>query len=107
MTDAAGTRWRTQLVRAVRDALGRRRPILHPPPAAVADLSHALGVVVRDVVLTGDEIRGLTAGLLVSHQPVLGRVSFLERLKENASTLGKGNGWPPRSGSGSTCAEAL
>jgi hypothetical protein len=48
-------------------------PILHPPPAAVAAVSHALGVVVRDVVLTADEIRGLTAGLLVSHQPALGR----------------------------------
>ena len=64
-------------------------PILHPPPAAVAAVSNALGVVVRDVVLTADEIRGLTAGLLVSHQPALGRVSLLEWLKENASTLGR------------------
>jgi hypothetical protein len=64
-------------------------PILHAPPAAVAALSHALGVVVRDVVLTADEIRGMTAGLLVSHQPALGRVSLLEWLKENASTLGR------------------
>jgi hypothetical protein len=44
---------------------------------------------VRDVVLTSDEIRGLTAGLLVSHRPALGRVSFLEWLQENASTLGR------------------
>jgi hypothetical protein len=35
------------------------------------------------------EIRGLTAGLLVSHQLALGRVSLLEWLKENASTLGR------------------
>jgi len=33
--------------------------------------------------------RGLTAGLLVSHQPALGQVSFLEWLNENASTLGR------------------
>jgi uncharacterized protein YbjT (DUF2867 family) len=78
-----------QLVRAVRDVLRSRTPILHAPPAAVAALSHALGVVVRDVVLTADEIRGLTAGLLVSHQPALGRISFLEWLQENASTLGR------------------
>jgi uncharacterized protein YbjT (DUF2867 family) len=91
ITDAAGPDTMTyeQLVRAVRDALGRRTPILHAPLAAVAGLSHALGVVVRDVVLTADEIRGLTAGLLVSHQPALGRVSFLQWLKENASTLGR------------------
>jgi uncharacterized protein YbjT (DUF2867 family) len=91
MTDAAGPDTMTyeQLVRAVRNALGRRTPILHAPPAAVAALSRALGVFVRDVVLTDDEIRGLTAGLLVSRQPALGRVSFLEWLKENASTLGR------------------
>ena len=78
-----------QLVRAVRDALGRRTPIWHARPAAVAVMSRALGVVVRDVVLTADEIRGLAAGLLVSHQPALGSVSFLEWLKENGSTLGR------------------
>jgi uncharacterized protein YbjT (DUF2867 family) len=91
ITDAAGPDTMTyeQLVRAVRDALGRRTPIVHASPAAVGALSRALGVFVRDVVLTDDEIRGLTAGLLVSHQPALGRVSFLEWLQENASTLGR------------------
>lgn len=91
ITDAAGPDTMTyeQLVRAVRSALGRRTPILHAPPAAVAGLSHALGVVVRDVVLTADEIRGLTAGLLVSHQPALGQVSFHQWLTENAATLGR------------------
>ena len=91
ITDAAGPDTMTyeQLVRAVRDALGRRTPILHAAPAAVAALARVLGVVVRDVVLTDDEIRGLTAGLLVSDQPALGRVSFLEWLQENASTLGR------------------
>jgi uncharacterized protein YbjT (DUF2867 family) len=91
ITDAAGPDTMTyeQLVRAVRDALGRRTPILHAAPAAVAALARVLGVLVRDVVLTDDEIRGLTAGLLVSHQPALGRVSFLQWLQENASTLGR------------------
>ena len=91
ITDAVGPDRMTyeQLVRAVREVLRRRTPIVHAPPAAVAALSHALGVVVRDVVLTADEIRGLTAGLLVSQQPALGRVSFLEWLQENVSTLGR------------------
>jgi hypothetical protein len=67
---------------------GKVHPILHPPPPAAVALSRALGVVVCDVVLSADEICGLTAGLLVSHQPALGRVSLLEWLKENASRLG-------------------
>jgi NADH dehydrogenase len=63
--------------------------ILYPPPPAAIALSRALGVVVRDVVLSADEICGLTARLLVSHKPALGRVSLLEWLKENASRLGR------------------
>jgi NADH dehydrogenase len=91
VVDAAGPDRMTfdRLVRAVRDALRRRTPIVHAPPVAVAGMLRALDLVVRDVVLTADEIRGLTAGLLVSHQPPLGSVSFLEWLKENGSTLGR------------------
>jgi uncharacterized protein YbjT (DUF2867 family) len=89
--DAAGpdTMSFEELVRAIRDAVGRRTPILHAPPAAMAALARALGLIVRDVVLTADEIRGLTAGLLVSHQPALGRISFIEWLKENGPGLGR------------------
>jgi uncharacterized protein YbjT (DUF2867 family) len=89
--DAAGpdTMSFEELVRAIQDALGRHQPILHAPPAAMAALARALGFVVRDVVLTADEVRGLTAGLLASHQPALGQISFLEWLKENGSTLGR------------------
>ena len=89
--DAAGpdTMSFDQLVRAIRHAVGRHRPILHASPAAMVALSRALGVVVRDVVLTADEIRGLTAGLLASHHPALGHISFIEWLNENGPTLGR------------------
>jgi uncharacterized protein YbjT (DUF2867 family) len=88
--DAAGpdTMSFEELVRAIRDAVGRRTPILHTPPAAMAALARALGLAVRDVVLTADEIRGLTAGLLVSHQPALGHISFIEWLSKHGPTLG-------------------
>jgi nucleoside-diphosphate-sugar epimerase len=90
IVDAAGpdTMSFEELVRAIRDAVGRRTPILHAPPAATAALARVLGVVVRDVVLTADEIRGLTSGLLVSHQPALGHISFLEWLNKHTPTLG-------------------
>jgi NADH dehydrogenase len=88
--DAAGpeTMPFEELVRRVGHAVGRRPPILHVSPAAMAALGRAFGLLVRDVVLTADEIRGLTAGLLVSHQPALGQISFIEWLHENGSTLG-------------------
>jgi NADH dehydrogenase len=90
--DAAGpdTMSFEELVRAIRHAVGRHTPILHASPAAMAVLARALGVVVRDVVLTPEEIRGLTCGLLVSHQAALGQVSFIEWLKESGPALGRG-----------------
>lgn len=89
--DAAGpdTMPFEQLVRAIRDAVGRHTPILHASPTAMAALARALGFVVRDVVLTGDEIRGLTAGLLASHRPPLGQSSFIEWLNETGPALGR------------------
>src|SRR5437588_126264 len=88
--DAAGpdTMSFEELVRAIREAVGRRTPILHAPPAAMAALARALGLVVRDVVLTADEIRGLTAGLVASHHPALGHISFSAWLHEHESALG-------------------
>jgi NADH dehydrogenase len=89
--DAAGpdTMPFEDLVRAIRHVLRKNTPILHASPAAMAVLARALGLVVRDVVLTADEIRGLTAGLLVSDRPALGRISFLEWLNESGSALGR------------------
>ena len=91
IADAAGpdTMVFEQLVRAIRRALGSHTPILHASPAGMAALARALGFVVRDVVLTADEIRGLTAGLLVSHRPPLGRISFIEWLRGSGPTLGR------------------
>jgi uncharacterized protein YbjT (DUF2867 family) len=91
ITDAAGPEAMSfdELVRAIRHAVDRRTPILHAPPGAMAALARALGFVVRDVVLTTDEIRGLISGLLVAHQPSLGHISFIEWLNENGPTLGR------------------
>ena len=77
------------LVLAIRHAVGRRTPILHASPTAMAALARALGFFMRDVVLTADEIRGLISGLLASHHRPLGQVSFLAWLNENGPTLGR------------------
>jgi NADH dehydrogenase len=85
-----------ELIRAVRDAVGIRAPIMHvrPPivhvPAPImTQAASALGLLVGDVVLTGDEVKGLTAGLLASHQPPLGRVRFSTWLAETHSSVGR------------------
>jgi NADH dehydrogenase len=51
--------------------------------------SHALGLLVHDIVLTPDEIKGLTAGLLASHETPLGQIAFTEWLGENSTSIGR------------------
>lgn len=89
--DAAGPETMTfgELVRAVRSAVRARSPILHLPPIAMSAAARALSLLVHDVVLTTDEITGLTSGLLVSHDPPLGRIAFSEWLAENPRSIGR------------------
>lgn len=91
IVDAAGPETMSfdELVRTIRQALGARSPILHLSPLAMAAASRALGLLVRDVVLTQDEISGLTSGLLVSHQAPLGRIAFSEWLAEHSRSIGR------------------
>jgi NADH dehydrogenase len=89
--DAAGpeTMPFRDLVALVRAAVNTGSPILRIPPAVMEAAARALGVLVGDVVLTGDEIRGLMAGLLISHQPPLGQIAFSEWLNEHATSVGR------------------
>ena len=77
------------LVALVRDAVETSSPIVGIPPPLMAAAARALGLFVGDVVLTGDEIRGLMAGLLVSHQPPLGQIAFSHWLNEHAHSVGR------------------
>lgn len=66
------------------------RARIHTAPAGLAlAASRLLGLLVRDVVLTRDEVGALTAGLLVSDSPPLGGERFEDWLSGNASTLGR------------------
>ena len=89
--DAAGpeTMSFAELVQTIRGAVDTRARILRLPPRAMAAVSRALGALVRDVVLTPDEIKGLTSGLLASHHPPLGEIAFTEWLTEHRRTIGR------------------
>lgn len=89
--DAAGPETMTfeELVQAIRRATGARAPIVHLPSIAMGAVARALGLLVRDVILTSDEIKGLTAGLLVSHHPPRGRIAFSTWLNAQKRSLGR------------------
>jgi nucleoside-diphosphate-sugar epimerase len=90
VVDAAGpeTLMFRDFVKLVRDAVNARSPIVRLPPSVMAATARALGLMVHDVVLTPDEIKGLMAGLLVSHGPPLGTIAFSEWLDEHSTSIG-------------------
>ena len=60
------------LLRLLASSMGVRRRSLHTPPSLGLALTGLVGLMMRDVVLTRDEVDGLTAGLLTSGEPPTG-----------------------------------
>ncbi len=91
ITDAVGPETFTfrELVERLGDAIGRRRPILRLPPSLGGAIARALGLFLRDVVLTREEIGALTAGLLATDSPPAGTTHLTDWARENGEGLGR------------------
>ena len=77
-----------ELVRHVRRAVGSRAVVVPVPRSLLLAAARLVGALVRDVVLTRDEVAGLTANLLVSKGPPTGSTRFTEWLVGNAERVG-------------------
>ena len=77
------------MVEQVAAAVGSRARIVPLPERAVAELARAAGVVLRDTVVTPEELGALTASLLTSDAPARGTVRFSEWVGEQAGWLGR------------------
>jgi uncharacterized protein YbjT (DUF2867 family) len=90
IVDAVGpeTYTYTELVQMIGTAIGSKSLVVHLPPALLRLASGVLGMILKDVVLTEDEIKGLMADLLVSHRPPTGRTSLEGWIKTHALTIG-------------------
>ena len=89
--DVAGQRrWSyEEFVRLIRSAVGGRARIVHAPFWAALATARFAGVLLRDVLVTRDELESLRDGLLVSHERPLGRDLFDEWLDEHGHELGR------------------
>ncbi len=77
------------LVRLIARAVGSRARVISAPPWMARGVAAGLGWLMGDVMLTRDELAGLTANLLVSGGAPTGTVRFGEWLAENAAELGR------------------
>jgi len=78
-----------ELVGLVRAAVRSRALLLHMPPIAVLAATRLIGLGVRDVVLTRDEIRELMESLLVSAEPPTTPRKFSEWVAGHADAIGR------------------
>jgi NADH dehydrogenase len=78
-----------ELVKLITEKTGCKSKIVHAPPAIGYLLSKMIGYLVRDVVLTWEEVQGLTADLLVTDSPPTGETRLSEWLENNADRVGR------------------
>ena len=92
MADAAGpdTFSFEALLRLLASSIGVRRWCLHTPPRVGLALTGLVGLLMRDMALTHDEVDGLMAGLLTSEAAPTGTTRLSDWLAENGDNLGRG-----------------
>ena len=91
VADAAGPETMSfeTLLRLLTAALGIRSRLVRTPPSFGLALTGLVGLLMRDVVLTRDEIAGLMAGLLTSKAAPTGSTSLSSWIDQNADGLGR------------------
>lgn len=78
-----------ELVRRIGEAIGHSRPLIPVPrPIALAFLG-LLGLFVRDVILTRQEVGALMDDLLVTDAPATGNTRFSTWIAEHGQDLGR------------------
>lgn len=77
-----------ELVRLISTTLGLHRGLLHVPPALALSAAQFLSRFIGDVLLTPEEVTGLTAGLLVSEEPPRCNTHLADWLEENKKSVG-------------------
>ena len=78
-----------ELVEMVKRTLGVRRLVIGVPPDLGYLACRAMGLAVGDVVITRQEIAGLTEGRLFVAAPPLGTTNLTEWVERNKRTLGR------------------
>jgi NADH dehydrogenase len=90
VVDAVGPERPTflELVGLIRQAVESRSLIVRVPGFAVPALGSVLGLVLRDVLLTGDEFRAMADGMADSDGPATGKISVSEWVRTHGDSLG-------------------
>ena len=88
--DAVGPETMTfeEMVRKIRAAVGSRSRIVHVPVSVARLAAGAIGVAVRDVLITDHELGGLMSELATTDGPTTGRTRFSDWIADAGRSLG-------------------
>ena len=91
VSDAAGPETLSfeALLRLIASSMGVPCRLVHTPPSLGLTLTRLVGLTMRDVVLTRDEVDGLMAGLLTSDAAPTGTTALSSWLEDNSHHLGR------------------
>ena len=78
-----------EFVKTIANALGKKTLLFKVPPKLGILLGRGIGLIVRDVILTDEELKGLMSNLLTSRQQPNGATKFSQWIKENSSIVGR------------------
>jgi uncharacterized protein YbjT (DUF2867 family) len=76
------------LVRLLRDAMGKRTPLVHLPPLVALAGAGAVSLALRDITLTADELRDLMAEMLISTEPSNCLTRLSDWVRQHQAELG-------------------
>ncbi len=77
-----------ELVTSIGNLIGKPRSIMSLPPGLGYSAGWLIGRLMRDVLITRDEISGLMENLLYTQSPPTGSTLLTDWVREHASTLG-------------------
>jgi uncharacterized protein YbjT (DUF2867 family) len=91
LVDAVGPQSLTfrEMVTVIRAAVRSRAVVVSVPGSLIPPLSAALGLVLRDVLLTREEYRAMSEGLADSDGPATGEIAFTDWVAKHGSDLGR------------------
>ena len=77
------------MVELVRNGIGSRSKLIHVPPQMALLLSRTTSYLLRDVVLTRDELRGIMDSLLIGEGSPAGATSSSKWMEGYGDSLGR------------------
>lgn len=88
--DAAGPEIYTfeELVKLIAKKVHSKAMIIYLPPNAALSAAKVIGYIIKDILLTRDEVDGLMSNLLISNEKPRGKTSISGWLTQNADAVG-------------------